>query len=367
MSATTAITTSSPNGTIEDTEDNNFEPLINQILDRRISANIDGRGGTGKTTLINGLQAEMKKRSLKYESLAPTNVACLLVGGTTMHKFALSNTITSLKGARGKERQLDYIFLDEVSMVSETFYKYFLALKKALPKTRFILSGDFEQCLPVKDRVSKTCDYKNSHALHDLCNGNRIQLSTCRRSNREYFDLTAPSNIPNLKKQDFENAFVGMHVCFTNIKRKEVNATMMDMHARKKSRHGKPLELKALDHDGNSQDVKLFAGTPIIARINNQGMDIWNNETYTITQIKTTKQTIVASVMDKEGKEIKSVDIPFEDFQKLFRPAYCITIHCSQGKTFDKPYSIHEWSRLDGRLKYVALSRSTSKENVNVC
>ena len=135
---------------------------------------------------------------------------------------------------------------------------------------------------------------------------------------------------------------------------------MMDRET-KNMRYAVPLELKALDYDGNSQDVKLLAGTPILARINNKGLDIDNNETYTIVKIQPTKGTIVAS----DGT--KSLEIKFGDFQRLFRPAYCITIHCSQGKTFDNPYAIHEWSKLDPRLKYVALSRSTSKENINVC
>lgn len=339
---------------IEDMVDNDFSPLVTRILDHKLSANIDGRGGTGKTTLIKQLQEEMNKRKWKYESLAPTNVACRLIGGTTMHKFSASHTVASIK-----KQNLDAIFIDEISLVCELFYKYFLVLKRALPTTQFIVSGDFEQLLPVKDRVVG-CDYKNSHALHELCNGNRIQLSTCRRADSVLFDLVAPDNIPNLKKDDFTDTFTTQHVCFTNHKRKEINTIMMERETKKK-RYAKPLELKALDYDGNSQDVKLLAGTPIIARINNKGLDIYNNETYKIMKVQPTKSTLIVS----DG--VKSLEIKFGDFQRLFRPAYCITIHCSQGKTFDQPYSIHEWGKLDARLKYVALSRSTSKENINVC
>ena len=119
--------------------------------------------------------------------------------------------------------------------------------------------------------------------------------------------------------------------------------------------------MKALDYDGNSQDVKLLAGTPIIARISHKEMDIFNNETFTILKIQRMSETILAS----DGA--KRLEINFADFQRLFRAAYCITIHCSQGKTFNSPYSIHEWSKLGPRLKYVALSRSTKKENINVC
>ena len=72
-------------------------------------------------------------------------------------------------------------------------------------------------------------------------------------------------------------------------------------------------------------------------------------------------------VVDEDGKE-KKERIPFCDFQKLFYVAYCITIHRSQGSTFDHPYTIHEWDhpRFDNRLKYVALSRTTKLENINI-
>jgi hypothetical protein len=181
---------------IEDMPDNDFSPLVKRIVDERLSTNIDGRGGTGKTTMIKQLQEEMTKRGLKYESLAPTNVACRLIAGQTMHKFSASHTIKSIR-----DKKLDFIFIDEISLVCELFYKYVLVLKRALPTTQFIISGDFEQLLPVKDRVGVDCDYKNSNALHELCNGNRIQLSTCRRADSILFDLVAPTNIPNLKKE----------------------------------------------------------------------------------------------------------------------------------------------------------------------
>ena len=52
----------------------------------------------------------------------------------------------------------------------------------------------------------------------------------------------------------------------------------------------------------------------------------------------------------------------------VFYVAFCITIHKSQGSTFDHPYTIHDWGHpsFDNRLKYVALSRTTKLENINV-
>ena len=73
---------------------------------------------------------------------------------------------------------------------------------------------------------------------------------------------------------------------------------------------------------------------------------------------------IIISDMD-EGKVI---DIPFDLFQRLFYPAYAITIYKSQGSTFDNEYTVHEWDHglFNDRLKYVALSRATNLKNIYI-
>ena len=45
---------------IFDVNDNNFEPLVKQILESKQSYHINGRAGTGKSTLIKLLQGKMK-------------------------------------------------------------------------------------------------------------------------------------------------------------------------------------------------------------------------------------------------------------------------------------------------------------------
>ena len=62
----------------------------------------------------------------------------------------------------------------------------------------------------------------------------------------------------------------------------------------------------------------------------------------------------------------KVIQIPVGKFQKLFYVAYCITVYKSQGSTFNSQYTIHEYSKFDNRLKYVALSRCTDIKNTNI-
>ena len=64
-----------------------------------------------------------------------------------------------------------------------------------------------------------------------------------------------------------------------------------------------------------------------------------------------------------EGRE---QEVPIPEFTKMFNVAYCITVHKSQGQTIDEPYTIHEFEQFDQRLKYVALSRSTDINLINI-
>ncbi len=59
------------------------------------------------------------------------------------------------------------------------------------------MSGDVNQLEPVNDRVKK-CDYNNSSALHELADGNRIQLTECRRADDTLVYMIKPQNILDL-------------------------------------------------------------------------------------------------------------------------------------------------------------------------
>ena len=72
----------------------------------------------------------------------------------------------------------------------------------------------------------------------------------------------------------------------------------------------------------------------------------------------------IVKVVEKGGDEV--VKVPLGKFTEFFRPGYCITTHAAQGATFDEEHSIYDWKRLCNRGKYVALSRGTKMENVNV-
>ena len=328
--------------------DKDFKPLVDRIISSNQSYNIDGRAGVGKSHLIKEIQKQLTTLNKSFASVAPTNKASRIIDGQTLNKF-----VCNLKTRKGMNNMdLEYLLVDEISMVKEVFYKFLIVLKKSKPNLKVLCCGDFEQLLPVNDRV--LYDYKESRALQEICDGNRLCLLQCRRSDNKMYELC--KHVNRIKKTDFTNNLSDRNLTFTNAKRILINDTIMTKEAEKT--HSKKIKLDALCYDPNSQDVTLFPGVPIIAKMSNKTLEISNNETFKIKKVSD-----VITIVDENKKEII---IELNDFQRLFYVAYAITIHRCQGETYNRPYTIHEWERLDKRLKYVALSRTTKKEFINI-
>jgi len=98
-----------------------------------------------------------------------------------------------------------------------------------MPKLKFTMVGDFEQLPPVKCRLGNTC-FKDSKALWELCDGSKLTLTICRRSDDTSFNMVAPDNTSKIKKASFGNEFTDRHVSYTNARRIQVNKQMIDIY-----------------------------------------------------------------------------------------------------------------------------------------
>ena len=130
----------------------------------------------------------------------------------------------------------------------------------------------------------------------------------------------------------------------------------------KKRKDKNYIDVEALKYDANSQDVRLTPNMPVIGRVNRKKLNIINNERYIITKLDITNKKIYI----KNERVQDSIIIDAKEFQYLFRPGFCSTIHTVQGMSLDKPYTIHEWNKLSHKLKYVALSRARNIEQINI-
>jgi hypothetical protein len=127
---------------------------------------LGGMAGTGKSQVIKALMYFFKERNQSYRfmCMAPTGSAASLIGGSTYHSVLGINPyrektdqLTSLNDVRYTLKYVDYIFMDEISMIDCTnLYNISKQMCKALDDEfnpfggkNMIFTGDFAQLPPV--------------------------------------------------------------------------------------------------------------------------------------------------------------------------------------------------------------------------
>jgi hypothetical protein len=128
---------------------------------------LGGMGGTGKSQVIKALIQLFRERNESHHFiiLAPTGTAAALLGGSTYHSFlgicasnsGIRHENLSIVQITGRLEGVDYIFLDEVSMLGcLDMYRISSQLAKArsihdvpFGGVNMIFAGDFAQLPPV--------------------------------------------------------------------------------------------------------------------------------------------------------------------------------------------------------------------------
>ena len=126
---------------------------------------LTGKAGTGKTTFLKTVIAQSKKRSIV---VAPTGVAAINAGGVTIHSFFqlpfspfVPNARIKSKFEFGKEKRriiasLDLLIIDEISMVRsdlldaiDSVLRRFRDRYKPFGGVQLLMIGDLQQLTPV--------------------------------------------------------------------------------------------------------------------------------------------------------------------------------------------------------------------------
>ena len=137
-----------------------------------------------------------------------------------------------------------------------------------------------------------------------------------------------------LQKSTFKNQLRVKNISYLHDTRIKINEKLMKERVKKYHKKKDIIRLEKNIFDPHSQNVILCPKTPIICKVNNMELNLINNETFTINKIVDDNINI--------SNESKELVIHKDDFQSLFYVAYCITIHSSQGETFNEPYTIHD-------------------------
>ena len=384
---------------------------------------ITGKAGTGKTTFLHQIKNESLKRMVV---VAPTGVAAINAKGVTIHSFfqmpfgpILPNQITNTSNAQRKFsktkidiiKSLDLIIIDEISMVRadlldgiDQVMRRYKNSHKVFGGAQVLMIGDLQQLAPVVKQNEwsllqqhyKTVYFFSSKAYQEA-NVVSIELKHIYRQKNERFinilneirnDTLSTASAKTLNER-YDPTFSpnkneGYITLTTHNNRanlindSELNKLKTKSYFFKADVSGKfnensypndeKLALKVgaqvmFIKNDSSQEKRYYNGKiGIITDISRENVTVQcANEIDEIVTEKETWENINYSI-NEETKEIKE-DITGSFSQIPLRLAWAITIHKSQGLTFEKAIIDAEASFAHGQT-YVALSRCTSLEGI---
>lgn len=368
---------------------------------------ITGKAGTGKSTILMKLKDQFKKDKKKAVFLAPTGVASVNIEGETIHRFFKFRSNICYRDIKYEKdtiyREMQILVIDEISMVRADlmdYIDYFLKLnrKNELPfgGVQVIVVGDLHQLPPVVTGDEKHIFYDHyntpyffSASCFDDLDFDIIDLQKVYRQQDQNFvsilnqirtgDTSKIQAINSRYNQPLQEPFITL--CATNAVANQVNQHKNQAIA------GKEYSFKAfITGDVPSgyypvpEVIKVKVGSQVMMSNNDMEGGWYNGMLGTITNI----QNDIVEVLLEVGKtvyvgqhtwkinkyvlekgQINTAKIG-EFTQYPFILAFAVTIHKSQGKTFDKVLlDVGNGCFAHGQL-YVALSRVTSLQGLSL-
>lgn len=373
---------------------------------------ITGKAGTGKTTFIKRIQEEINKNFLV---LAPTGIAAIAVGGQTMHSFfgfpmqAMGpHTEVSLSNEKIQIlKETDTIIVDEASMVRSDMVDGMDRCLRMVFKTNMpfggkqvIFVGDLFQLPPVVKEGSA-----DAEMLHDLYG-----------AGLPFFYKAFVLKRMNLPKIEFQKVYRQSDEDFLNILNKMRNGevtnedlAVLNEHVKKEANSGEysvtltsfnymaekinDEKLNAIEeeefcyqaeiHDDFKKNdapvpefLKLKVGAQVIFCRNYPQAGYMNG---TIGRVSKLDEEHIFVTLEN-GAEINVSKVDWENLQSKYNSqthkmesevvgsftqfplklAWAITIHKSQGMTFDKMHFDLSRGTFQAGQAYVAISRLRS-------
>ncbi|MDD5054564.1 MAG: DEAD/DEAH box helicase, partial [Candidatus Nanoarchaeia archaeon] len=378
----------------------NFSELFVRIESTDESFFITGRAGTGKSTFLKNFASRTKK---KFVVLAPTGVAALNVSGQTIHSFfkfppriITSSHIKKIENNKIYSR-IDCLIIDEASMVRADLMDgidKFMRLNgrdSRLPfgGVQLLLFGDLFQLPPVANDSEYIFSnyYKSPYFFDAKCfknlSINAVELSTVYRQSDESFinilnevrkGCLSPESLEIINSRvSFEKKDAVILTC-TNWQASAINNSKLEKLAGKKTVLNGELTGELKDFPV-PKDLELKMGAKIMIVKNHPDFSYCNGSVGTVHKIEPDLVTVniggayyglerhtyekIKYEYDARTDKITSkVVATFRQFP--LKLAYALTIHKSQGQTFDDLIIDFGSGAFAHGQAYVALSRCSS-------
>ena len=389
------------------------------VLNSGANVFLTGGAGTGKSFLINRFKALNKGKSILLT--APTGIAAQQIGGATLHRtFKIPSNMLSpheqqkhVKAISSLLRSTDIVIIDEISMCREDVFTYvvrFIAqenlrrgrTEKKAP-IQLICVGDFFQLPPVITNSERECwrelwgnsegfafqskawEYMQiktialTEVVRQKDNAFATALNNIRLNNESGLDYLNNNRSPD----EIEDA---IFLCSKNQKADDIN------YLRLQELDGDEYEFKMEKNDPNKvikrsdlvcdEVLSLKEGARVMLLVNDYAGAYQNGSFGTVVKIMSdeimvlldTSRVVVSIKPHKwtifdyelgESEDGRKVVVPLEKASYTQFPlklAYAITIHKSQGQTYDSVNIDVQDIFANGQL-YVALSRCRSIQN----
>lgn len=382
---------------------------------------ITGKAGTGKTTFLHQIKNESLKRLV---IVAPTGVAAINAKGVTIHSFfqmpfgpILPNQTQNNQQRRFSKtkidiiKSLDLVIIDEISMVRadlldgiDQVMRRYKNRNKVFGGAQVLMIGDLQQLSPVVrpnewsllQQYYNTVYFFSSKAFQEA-NVVSIELKHIYRQKNEDF-ITILNEIRNDNLSDksakilnerydpkFSPIADDNYITLTTHNRRANTINESELNKLKNKTHYFDAEVSGKFNENsfpNDEKLAIKVGAQVMFIKNDSSPEkrYFNGKIGVVTDISRDSVTVqcpndideivterekwdnVNYSINDETKEIKE-DVIGSFSQIPLRLAWAITIHKSQGLTFDKAIIDAEASFAHGQT-YVALSRCTSLEGL---
>ena len=376
---------------------------------------ITGKAGTGKSTILKYFIENTQK---KVVALAPTGIAANIIGGRTVHSFfGLSLTIQDVKNSTAVSsinaeskliKELEAIVIDEASMIRSDVMdmidrKLRVARDKASPYggVQIILFGDLFQLAPVVKGVEvpiiqsryQTAYFYGAPSAKNfvVCSLtqvfrqtdapfikilNKIRLGTITQTELDELYQCCGNNKPNVKND--------MYIVPTNGQVSTINSKQLNLLKTKEYTYYAEIVGDATEDDTpTSEMITLKVGAVVMMLCNDINKNYINGTLAKVVELADDMIKVHISgvgaicierytwkkykyVYNEEDDKIETEQTgSFTQFP--LKLAYAITVHKSQGQTFDHAtIDYKKTGAFAPGQTYVALSRCRRLEDIQL-